>query len=135
MKQSKRGRTGAALSESAEAAGAVLNLLPQSSQNSPAAGKLFALQPSCTVRDSVTLRDALVDLVSDPLPVTLDVRAVERVDTAAMQVLCAFVRDRKAAGRAVSWLGCPESFVEAVRLLGMCQTLGIAADAQTGVRL
>jgi ABC-type transporter Mla MlaB component len=93
------------------------------------AANQYALQSSCTVRDSVALRQALLGLIDEPAPVTLDVRAVERVDTAAMQVLCAFVRDRSAAGRAVSWLGAPEPLIEAIGLLGMSQTLGLPAAA------
>jgi anti-anti-sigma regulatory factor len=88
-------------------------------------GNLYALTASCTVRDSIALKSALLDLLMKPQPVTIDVRAVERIDTAALQVLCAFTRDRKAAGGEVLWLGCTESFSEAVRLLGLQQVLGV----------
>ena len=125
MKQPKRKREATAPSEGAD-------VLPSADAQPPA--RLFALQSSCTVRDSVALREQLLQLIDDPQPVTLDLRAVERVDTAAMQVLCAFARDRSAAGHPVNWLGAPETFVEAVSLLGMSQSLGITvgplADAQ-----
>jgi anti-anti-sigma regulatory factor len=64
--------------------------------------------------------------------VTIDVGAVERIDTAALQVLCAFVRDRKVAGGAVLWIGCTESFCEAIRLLGLQHFLNVPDAQLTG---
>ena len=95
--------------------------------NSSAAADVYvhALPVSCTVRDSGALKSTLLDLLMEPRPVSFDVRAVERIDTAAMQVLCAFVRDRKAAGGSVQWIGTTENFSEAVRLLGLQRTLDI----------
>lgn len=93
----------------------------------------YEISASCTVRDSIALKSALLDLLMDQQPVTIDARAVERIDTAALQVLCAFVRDRKAAGGEVRWEGCTESFSEAIRLLGLQQALGLADAQLTGV--
>jgi anti-anti-sigma regulatory factor len=90
---------------------------------------MYELSASCTVRDSIALKSSLLDLLMDQRPVTIDVRAVERIDTAALQVLCAFVRDRKAAGGKVFWVGCTESFCEAICLLGLQQVLDVP-DAQ-----
>jgi phospholipid transport system transporter-binding protein len=94
---------------------------------------MYALTASCTVRDSIALKSSLLDLLMDKNPVTIDVRAVERIDTAALQVLCAFVRDRKAAGGNVLWIGCTESFSEAIRLLGLQKVLDIPDSQLSGV--
>jgi anti-anti-sigma regulatory factor len=93
--------------------------------SSDAQAPMYELTASCTVRDSLALKSALLDLLMDQRPVTIDVRAVERIDTAALQVLCAFVRDRKAAGGQVLWVGCTEIFSEAIRLLGLQQALDV----------
>jgi len=93
---------------------------------------IHALNASCTVRDSLALKSALLDLVIEPRPVTIDARAVERIDTAVLQVLCAFVRDRRAAGGAVLWVGATEGFCEAIRLLGLQQLLNVAAAQPSG---
>jgi len=85
----------------------------------------YELSASCTVRDCIALKSALLDMLMDPQPVTIDVRAVERIDTAALQLLCAFVRDRKAAGGQVLWAGSTESFSEAIRLLGLQKALAV----------
>jgi ABC-type transporter Mla MlaB component len=98
--------------------------------------RLFVLPPSCTVRDSIGLHASLVEIHRDPLPITLDVSAIERIDTAMMQVLCAFVRDRRELGASVEFVGCPEPFFEAVQLLGLAKALGfkhLANNATGGV--
>jgi len=84
---------------------------------------VIALGPSCTVRDCAEIKSELLDLLTHRQPVTIDVSSIERIDTAAMQVLCAFVRDRTAAGGQVHWTGQAPSFVAAVRLLGLKQAL------------
>jgi anti-anti-sigma regulatory factor len=92
----------------------------------------YELSASCTVRDCVALKSALLDLLMDPQPVTINVSAVERIDTAALQLLCAFVRDRHAAGGQVLWTACTESFSEAIRLLGLQKVLAVPDELLIG---
>ena len=87
----------------------------------------YALAASCTVRDSGAMRTVLQEVFDAPETVTIDVSALERVDAAALQVLCAFVRDRKTQGRSVEWLGESATFSEAVRLLGLASVLNVPA--------
>ncbi|HTE39461.1 MAG TPA: STAS domain-containing protein [Steroidobacteraceae bacterium] len=127
MKQSKRKRD--PLADNAESAA------PDASPNVPTAPmsaalgvseqRRFVFPASCTVRDSIGLHAALVEIHEEPSPITLDVSAVERIDTAMMQVLCAFVRDRRALGASVDFIGYPEPFAEAVQLLGLAKALGL----------
>ncbi|MBC7984441.1 MAG: STAS domain-containing protein [Candidatus Obscuribacterales bacterium] len=84
----------------------------------------YTFTPSCTVRDCAALKVALLDLLRVDGDVTLDVGAIERIDTAALQLLVAFVRDRKANSRNVLWAGSTASFYEAVNITG----LGFALD-------
>jgi len=100
-----------------------------------AATRRFAMPASCTVRDSVALHAALKEIATATEPVVLDMAAIERIDTAAMQILCAFVRDRKAVGSAVEFVGSAEPFCEAVRLLGLQQVLGLAQTQLAGNEL
>jgi anti-anti-sigma regulatory factor len=62
-------------------------------------------------------------------PVTVDVRAVRRIDTASMQLLAAFARDRRSSGLAVATVGDSPAFDEAVRLLGLAAILKPTAAA------
>jgi ABC-type transporter Mla MlaB component len=67
----------------------------------------------------------LLKLLEVPAPVVIDVRSVERVDTATIQLLYAFVRDRAERNGMVEWLGSPAVIVDAVRLLGVQDVLAI----------
>ena len=53
--------------------------------------------------DAGELKSALCALLPQDGTVTLDGTAVERIDTAALQLLAAFVRDRRLAGAALQW--------------------------------
>lgn len=85
----------------------------------------IALEANCSVRDAAALKSSLCSLVAMPDNVVLDAAAVERVDTATMQLLCAFVRERAAHSRAVTWRGVPPALSEAGRLLGVQSLLGL----------
>ena len=78
----------------------------------------FGLASECTLADAEGLKLRLAKLLNSVTPVTLDVQAVQRIDTASMQLLAAFVRDRKAIGLQVGLTGESAVFTEATRLLG-----------------
>ena len=96
---------------------------------SPAAGA-FALSAECTVAQSAALRSGLLKLLPKATPITLDVAAVKRIDTAAMQLLAAFVRERASRGRQVEWRGSTPAFTSAARLLGLASVLSLPEPAQ-----
>jgi ABC-type transporter Mla MlaB component len=91
-----------------------------------AAAPALVLASSCTVKDAAQFKTALCACVDSPDCVVLDVAAVERVDTAALQLLCAFVRDRGARGLKVSWRGSSAALLEAAELLDMNSLLGLS---------
>src|SRR5438045_4196816 len=62
------------------------------SQNQLASSTL-ALAAECTVSDALLLKERLASLLGEPQAVTLDITALQRIDTAAMQVISAFVRE------------------------------------------
>jgi phospholipid transport system transporter-binding protein len=65
-------------------------------------------------------------------PVTLDVSAVARVDTAALQLLTAFVRGARARGITFAWHRPSEAFTRSADRLGLSQELGLAAPPPAG---
>ncbi len=85
----------------------------------------FALAAECTVAESTTLRTKLSRLLDWPAAVTLDVAALQRIDTAGMQLIAAFVRERGSHGRQVQWRGTTPTFASAARLLGLASVLGL----------
>lgn len=93
---------------------------------------IVVLAANCSVKDAAALKASLSAFSNNGDAVTLDVSAVERVDTATMQLLCAFVRDRSGRNQSVSWRGESQALQDAVRLLGVgalmgFETKGVAA--------
>jgi len=84
---------------------------------------VFALAPECTISDIAPLQAGLTGLLEHPSSVTLDIEAVQRIDTAAMQMVVAFVRERETQGRQVQWRGNTSVFGSAARLLGLAPML------------
>jgi ABC-type transporter Mla MlaB component len=79
------------------------------------------------VAEAVSLKDRLAALLEEPQPVTLDVAALQRIDTAGLQVLAAFVRERADNGRAVEWQGTVPVLTTAAQLLGLTSVLKLPA--------
>lgn len=100
--------------------------------NAAAAGgstsdSIVALASNCTVKDAAALKDTLCAVLDSDVAITLDISSVERIDTATIQVLCAFVRQRGAAARSVVWSGTSDAVEEAARLLGVRSLLALPA--------
>jgi len=94
----------------------------------PRAGRL-ALARTCTLAEAQGLKTSLAGLLRNVNPVTIAVDAVERIDTASLQLLAAFARERRSASLEVRWSGQSAAFGEAVRLLGI---EGLLAPASAG---
>src|SRR5262245_265571 len=93
------------------------------------AGVPVTLPSHCSVKDAADLKMTLCAFASEPRCVTLDLGNVERIDTAVMQLLCAFMRERRGHGRAVAWQGDSAAVREAARLLGVEPILDLPAPA------
>jgi anti-anti-sigma regulatory factor len=79
----------------------------------------------CTVADAGLLKIQLAKLLEESGVVTLDISAVQRIDTAGLQVIAAFVRERESQGRPVQWRGHAPALSNAARLLGLRGVLGL----------
>ena len=86
----------------------------------------FAVAAECTVADASTLKAGLARLLDDSGVVTLDVSAVQRIDTAGLQVLATFVRERESRGRQVEWHGTAPALSAAAKLLGLSSLLKLS---------
>lgn len=94
---------------------------------SPDGGSL-TLAAECTVAEAESLKAELVRRLDEAGPVTVDVSAVERIDTAGLQLLAAFVRDRRTAGRTVQWRGRAAALDSAAGLLGLHDMLELSGE-------
>lgn len=96
-------------------------------------GGCFALAAECTIADAGSLKSGLARLLDDSDSVTLDIGAVRRIDTAGLQVIAAFVRERESHGRKVQWRGSAPALSTAAQLLGLTALLGLPATAGQAV--
>jgi ABC-type transporter Mla MlaB component len=86
----------------------------------------FAVAAECTVADASSLKAGLAKLLNESGIVTLDVSAVQRIDTAGLQVIAAFVRERERQGRQVEWRGSAPALTAAAKLLGLSSFLKLS---------
>ena len=100
----------------------------------PAAGPshsgVLILSADCTVAASAALKADLLEALPHRRPVTLDIASVQRIDTAGIQLVTAFVRERESLGLHVEWRGTAPAFTSAARLLGVAGALGLPEPAQ-----
>ena len=87
----------------------------------------LALAAECLVSGASTLKESLASLLDEPQPVTLDITALQRIDTAGLQVLTAFIRERAGHGRTVEWRGTAPALTSAAQLLGLTSLLRLPA--------
>jgi ABC-type transporter Mla MlaB component len=72
------------------------------------------------------VKTCLVEAFDAPA-VQLDGAAVERVDTAALQLLVAFRREASARGQSPTWLGVSAAIHDAAGVLGLAKALELPA--------
>jgi phospholipid transport system transporter-binding protein len=99
------------------------------SKNVAAAAKVatvIGLPADCRMAELSALRDQLLLARGAPMS-TLDASGVERVDTAALQLLVAFHRDAQARGSQVAWAGVSTPLQNAAQQLGLTKTLALPA--------
>jgi ABC-type transporter Mla MlaB component len=90
----------------------------------------LTLAANCTVAEVDTLKSVLTRRLNESDPVTLDVSALQRIDTAGLQLLAAFVRDRRTAGRAIAWRGRAPALEAAAGLLGLHLMLELPGEGR-----
>jgi ABC-type transporter Mla MlaB component len=94
---------------------------------------VVSLFSNSTVKDAAALQGTLLQVIDSPGTVAIDAKSVERIDTAVLQVLCAFIRDRAGRNLSVEWRDAPQPLLDAARLLGLEAVLALPSQAM-GVR-
>jgi anti-anti-sigma regulatory factor len=123
----KRGsRSPAARSGRAPARAGRRNRTVASREKQAAQSDALTLPVECTLADADGLKLRLAALLRSPEPVTVDVSGVRRIDTASLQLIAAFARDRRSSELAVKVSGDSDAFAEGMRLLGLTRILGAA---------
>ena len=88
--------------------------------------QVIALPADFRLAELADVKAGLLQALEAP-SVQLDGAGVERVDTAALQLLLAFRRAASAQGLPASWLGVSETMRDAAGVLGLTQALELPA--------
>jgi phospholipid transport system transporter-binding protein len=88
------------------------------------------LQADCTLRQAAALKTSLLGHEADPRGAILDGSAVQRIDTAGLQLLVAFAQRQARAGRPLSWAAASPVLCEAGRRLGLAAVLSLPATQE-----
>jgi anti-anti-sigma regulatory factor len=128
MKGQKTSKSGSSRRPAAKAASRQTASKP--ARNAAASKKpstQVALPAECLIAGVDDLKTSLTTRLTLESSVTIDAAAVQRIDTASLQLLAALARDRRAAGLPFEWTGVPPSVTEAANLLNLTDTLGLTA--------
>jgi phospholipid transport system transporter-binding protein len=87
------------------------------------------LEVSCLLRDSLDFQFHLLSADFGSGEVLVDGSAVERVDTAGLQLLLAFVQHQATQGRKVSWTSASDALDRAAARLGLAASLHLPGAA------
>ena len=89
------------------------------------------LEASCTLRDSIDMHFQLLAVDFGESDVRIDGSAVERIDTAGLQLLLSFVRHQASRGKSVRWTAASPELLRGSQVLGLGDLLGLS-DMSTG---
>ncbi len=81
------------------------------------------LEAEVTIAQAGELKGRLTQFLDGERSPELDGSAVEHIDTAALQLLVAFVREAEARDRKPSWRGASEVLIEAAQQIGVAELL------------
>jgi anti-anti-sigma regulatory factor len=93
------------------------------SDDSPPRSEVIELPVDCTLRHIGALKERLCGVSDEVQNITLDLRRLERFDTATLQLIAAFVRDHAARGANLLTCGNRPAWDEAAELLGLSAIL------------
>lgn len=92
---------------------------PKKAPAAASAPTCIDLGTHCTLQDVAGLRRTCLDALDGKLPPVIDGSRVERIDTAALQVLVGFAIDCMERSIVFNWAGRSPALVHGIRLLGI----------------
>ena len=90
-------------------------------------GAPIILDTIITIAEAAALKEQLLPHVNREGEISIDGSRVESVDTAALQVLLAFVRSARAHGAVIRWTGISGALLNTAQLLGVAKLISLQA--------
>ncbi len=100
------------------------------SGNSAESSLVIKLPAELGIEEAGGLRQLLAKDVADSRTVTLDASEIQRIHAAALQLFCMFCKDRRKAGRDVSWREPSPALRSAAALLGATTLLSLGMEPE-----
>lgn len=104
--------------------------LVKESGNSAESSLVIKLPAELGIEEAGGLRQMLAKDVADQRVVTLDASDIQRIHAAALQLFCMFCKDRRKAGRDVSWREPSAALRGAAALLGATTLLSLGMEPE-----
>jgi anti-anti-sigma regulatory factor len=103
----------------------------QADRKSLRASLVVKLPAELGIEQAGSLRETLMKNLNDVRTVTLDATDIQRIHAAALQLFCMFCKDRRAAGRDVSWREPSLALRGAATLLGATTLLSLGQEPES----
>lgn len=81
------------------------------------------------ISSAAELKAGFLLCLENNIPVCVDAKNVERADTAALQVIAAFIQDAKNQGQSVHWHEPSDVLIQSAGLLGLRDFLGLGGQS------
>jgi len=81
-----------------------------------------------TIADVGDLYGRLLTSLAEGKSVSLDCSKIERIDTAALQIVLAYAKQLESQSAALSWLEPSDTFIKNASLLGLASELKLASN-------
>lgn len=95
-------------------------------------GAGLKLEASCTLRDTIDMQFQLLAVDFGDSDVVVDGSAVERIDTAGLQLLVSFARHQAGRGKSICWKAVSPELMRGSQLLGVERMLGLPESSGSG---
>ncbi|MDX1812165.1 MAG: STAS domain-containing protein [Gammaproteobacteria bacterium] len=94
-----------------------------------AAKTIIACESTVDIKIAADLHMHLKNAIDNKHAVEIDAKEVQRIDTAILQIILAYVLEAKAQDLQVSWQGVSDAVYAAAGLLGISEALGLPEAA------
>ena len=95
--------------------------------DAPQSGEPVVIDGEQTIKNSAALHGVLQAIYDAGAPVAIDAGSLQTIDTAALQLLTAFVNSMRARQHDVSWVAVSDRLREPARRLGLVEQLQLDA--------
>lgn len=89
---------------------------------------------SLDISQVIPLHEELVGALEAGVPIEVDAAGVERIDTSAIQLLCAFIAEARERSIPVSWTGCSDSVRDVAKMLNLFALLNLEIETEQPIR-